>query len=260
MYGWRGRIGLLIPSVNSVVEPEMHRMAPNGVVVFGSRVPLQDSHELAGVHDLVVNAAASAREVAAARVGVVAFACTTASFYQGVEAERNLQADIEAAAAVPAVTAMGSVVEALDALGAGEIALATPYGDRSNALVADYLGATGHDVVVSRGLGIADTALSAFVSDELAYRLARSLESKYAEAIFISCTNFPTIAIIGRLERDTGLPVVTSNQAMAWACFERLGVSSHAGKRFGRLMTMSSPRCAKAPTPDVHPALELVEA
>lgn len=260
MYGWRGRIGLLTPSVNSVVEPEMHQMAPDGVAVFSSRMPLQDSHELAGVEDLVMNAAASARELAAARVGVIAFACTTASFYQGVEAERKLQADIEAAAGVPAVTAMGSVVEALDTLSAGRIALATPYGDRSNALVADYLGATGHDVVASRGVGISDTALTAFVSEELAYRLARSLESKDAEAIFISCTNFPTIAILGRLERDTGLPVVTSNQAMAWACFERLGVSSRAGERYGRLMTMSSPQRAIAPTLDVRSALEPVEA
>lgn len=115
-------------------------------------------------------------------------------------------------------------------------------------------------MVASRGLGISDTALTAFVSDELAYRLARSLESKDAEAIFISCTNFPTIAILGRLERDTGLPVVTSNQAMAWACFERLGVSSHAGERYGRLMTMSSPQRAIAPTLDVRSALEPVEA
>jgi maleate cis-trans isomerase len=260
MYGWRGRIGLLTPSVNSVVEPEMHQMAPDGVAVFSSRMPLQDSHELAGVEDLVMNAAASARELAAARVGVIAFACTTGSFYQGVEAERKLQADIEAAAGVPAVTAMGSVVEALDTLSAGRIAPATPYGDRSNALVADYLGATGHDVVASRGLGISDTALTGETGVSLqasedgdGWEVGTADEDRFC-ILRLETASQP----VGELVAYEG--VVTSNQAMAWACFERLGVSSRAGERYGRLMTMSSPQRAIAPTLDIRSALEPVEA
>ena len=36
MYGWRGRIGLLVPAVNSVVEPETVAMAPEGVAVYSA--------------------------------------------------------------------------------------------------------------------------------------------------------------------------------------------------------------------------------
>ena len=31
MYGWRGRIGLLVPSINTTMETEFWRIAPEGV-------------------------------------------------------------------------------------------------------------------------------------------------------------------------------------------------------------------------------------
>ena len=31
MYGWRGRIGVIIPADNAVMEPDFHRLAPEGV-------------------------------------------------------------------------------------------------------------------------------------------------------------------------------------------------------------------------------------
>ena len=34
MYGQNGRIGLLVPSVNTVVEPEFNRMIPEGINVY----------------------------------------------------------------------------------------------------------------------------------------------------------------------------------------------------------------------------------
>ena len=38
MYGQNGRIGLLVPSVNTVVEPEFNRMIPEGINVYAARM------------------------------------------------------------------------------------------------------------------------------------------------------------------------------------------------------------------------------
>ena len=38
MYGWRARIGLIIPANNVVIEPEFYKMMPEGVCVFSARI------------------------------------------------------------------------------------------------------------------------------------------------------------------------------------------------------------------------------
>ena len=38
MYGQNGRIGLLVPSVNTVVEPEFNRMIPEDINVYAARM------------------------------------------------------------------------------------------------------------------------------------------------------------------------------------------------------------------------------
>ena len=38
MYGWRARIGLLVPAVNTIMEPEMWRTAPEHVTVHTARI------------------------------------------------------------------------------------------------------------------------------------------------------------------------------------------------------------------------------
>lgn len=38
MYGYRAKIGLVIPSNNTVIEPELWAMHPAGVSVHGNRI------------------------------------------------------------------------------------------------------------------------------------------------------------------------------------------------------------------------------
>jgi maleate cis-trans isomerase len=38
MYGWRGKIGLLVPSTNIPAEMDAHRLVPEGVSVTTGRV------------------------------------------------------------------------------------------------------------------------------------------------------------------------------------------------------------------------------
>ena len=38
MFGWRARIGVLVPPGNPTVEPEFYRMAPEGVTIHFARL------------------------------------------------------------------------------------------------------------------------------------------------------------------------------------------------------------------------------
>jgi maleate isomerase len=237
MRGSRGRIGLLVPSVNIVVEPEANLMLQEGVTAHAARVDLESSEELAGVSDLERNAESAIQQLLPARVDVIGFACTTASFYAGVEGERRLRTRLEEVGGVPVVTAIGAVVAAFASLGARRVAMATPYSTRVNALAEAFLKGSGIDVVSSAGLGIHDTADIGFVDEETVFGVAMEAARADADALFLSCTNLPTISLIPALEAETSLPVVSSNQALMWAMLRQIGVGV-SGDRFGELMAM----------------------
>jgi maleate cis-trans isomerase len=236
MYGWRGRLGLIVPAANTVAEPEISCMVPEGIAVYTARLGDGTGSGLDRVKDEARDAERASRQLSAARVDVVAFACTTGSFFQGIEAERELCNRIHHAAGVPAVTAIGAVLEALQALRIQRLVLASPYTDEVNTLEETFLGHRGYRVLAKRGLAMPNPFDIGLLRDDRAYQLAMELLHPDAECILISCTNFPTLRSIDVLERDAGVPVVTSNQATAWACLRRLRVAPRA-EHLGRLLS-----------------------
>jgi maleate isomerase len=55
-----------------------------------------------------------------------------------------------------------------------------------------------------------------------------------ADVLLCSCTAWRAVEAVDALERRTGKPVVTSNQATIWAALRALGVTE-AARGFGRL-------------------------
>jgi maleate isomerase len=237
MYGWRGRIGLMVPTGNSVMEPEFQRMAPEGVSTHANRVELKDVTP-ASLLEMEADTARSARQVAQTRVGVIAFGCTSGSFVGGPGYDDRLTRIIEDETGVTATTTTTAVMRALNAFGVSRIALVTPYTNEVTRLEVDYLQANGFEVTNWKGGGIVGVAYIQECPPEVSYRRAREVYNDRAEAVFISCTGFRTVENIARLEADLGKPVVTSNQATYADCLRILGVGEARpgfGSLFGRL-------------------------
>ncbi len=91
-----------------------------------------------------------------------------------------------------------------------------------------YVEVRGFTVTAIKGLLLGKTAEDRRAIGkqpaEVAFRLAREVDSAEAQGIFISCTNFATLPIIAPLEREAGKPVVTIVQATAWALLRNLGI------------------------------------
>jgi maleate isomerase len=150
MYGWRGRIGLLVPSVNTVVEPEFNRMVPEGVSVHAARMQNARS-DLEDTLRMNAHAVRAARELASAKVDVIACACTSGSFVQGEAGERGLRERIKTATGIPVVTTAGAVAEALSTLQVSRLVMATPYTDDINLLEKEFLEAGGFHITAMAG-------------------------------------------------------------------------------------------------------------
>jgi len=89
-------------------------------------------------------------------------------------------------------------------------------------------------VLKQHGLALSGGNEFASVEPGAWYRLAMQHRDDRADACFLSCTTIRSVAAIEALERDLGMPVVTSNQAMAWHALRTGGVMDKM-QGFGRL-------------------------
>jgi maleate isomerase len=241
MYGWRARIGVLVPPGNPTVEPELYRMAPRGVSVHFARLDPGDNPGdpggAAGMDDRarahLAGLATPARALAPLAPAVVVLAHTASSYANGFANEPALIEHLEALAGTRAATAAGAVQAALRQLGAERIALGTPYPAGISALGKAYWQAAGFDVVSHHRLeGVANIYAE---SEQRAYALARKADTPEAEAVLLSGTGLPTVGVLETLEHDLGKPVISSTQAMLWQAL-RLGGVREAVRGFGCLL------------------------
>ena len=226
MYGWRARIGLIVPSSNTTMEAEFWRMAPEGVSIHTSRVRLVEVTPEA-LRLAAVEVVRAAEELATAEVSIVVYGCTSGSLLEGPEWEERLRREIGERAGVEAITTAQAVVEALRALGIRRVAVATPYVDEVNSREKTFLEKLGFTVVRIRGLGMVRNTDIGRQPPWVAYRLAKEVAKEVGpsvDGVFISCTNFRTIEVIELLEAELQLPVVSSNTASMWLALRSLGI------------------------------------
>ena len=235
-YAGLGRIGLICPSTNTSVEPEFQRMAPPGLAVHVARA-FQDGPQAPALYEqIAANVEGASRDLGSAGVDVIAFGCTSCTyFFPGAALAETMTRTTGA----PAVLTADAVVAALRALGARRIALATPRTDFVNRRETEWLTERGLEVVSTEGLQLGKTAAERAaigrVPLDATHDLARRVDRRGVEAVFISCTNLPSLALIPRLEAELGKPVVTSNQATFWRCLRAMG-SPLRLKGHGRLL------------------------
>jgi arylmalonate decarboxylase len=224
-YGWRARIGLILPSLNVTMEPELARLLPAGISVHTARVMTRGKTTPDSYREMAGDVERSAELLETADVDIVAYACTSGSI---VEDEEPILERIRQIVKVPAVATAPAVVQALRELGVSSVAVATPYVEFVNEAERKYLEVRGFTVTAIKGLLLGrteeDRRAIGKQPAEVAFRLAREVDSPEAQGIFISCTNFATLPIIALLEREAGKPVVTSVQATAWALLRALNI------------------------------------
>jgi len=233
-YGQRAKIGLVIPSNNTVIEPEFWAMRPVGVTVHGNRI-LTRGNTPEGIVEMEKSATRAVAELAAGQMSVIAYACLATSLVKGIPWTGEVSKKIEADTGRPSTTAAVATVEALRAVGAIRVAVATPYRDSIQAYVRPFLEAMGLSVVSTRNMNVQNSLELWRIPGDEVIDFARSVDTPDAQALCIVATDLPTAGIIQRLEDELGKPVVTTNQAMLWKCLALAGVCDSI-PGFGRLL------------------------
>jgi maleate isomerase len=240
MYGYRARIGLIVPSSNTVCEQEMSALCPEGVATYATRIAFEPT--IAGLRAMKTHVERASMELSSEGIcQILVFCCTVGSLLGGVATEKEIIRLMEETAGIPAITTGSSVIAAFEALGIKRIAVATPYTQEINKYEKEDLEKRGYRITQIRGYHehVSPEALRnemiGRLFPDVAFEMGLMVDGHDNEAVFISCTNFRAIEIIQKLEQKTGKQVVTSNQAAMWHALRRLEIEDRI-QGYGRLL------------------------
>ena len=235
--GWRAKIGVITPEVNTVSEPEFNRMAVDGVTFHFSRMPIHRHPEEDDYQTLFDDLDCHAGALANCGLDVITYNCTVGSM--ACPADKLLPRLRQSGDAEPVATAP-AVLEALRVLNVRRIGLATPYPAQVNEHEKEYLAERGIEVVAMAGMEFRESQVEgrsfAAVSPADIFDHVLAVDRPEAEAIFISCANFGSAGIIQNLEDRLEKPVISTNSATCWASLRAAGITDSV-VGYGRLLS-----------------------
>jgi len=167
-------------------------------------------------------------------IDCVAYGCTSgtiAAGYSSIE-EKIKKAKPDANVTTPSTAA----VNALKKLNIKKIYLFTPYPKKLNDEVIEFFKQEGFEVTSNSYFDIASDIDIGKVDPEYLYEVLSNIDLNDADALFISCTALPALAIIDRLEKKHGKIVLSSNQALIWETLEKIGMNKSI-TGFGKLFS-----------------------
>jgi maleate isomerase len=241
MYGWRGRIGLLVPSINTTMETEFWRIAPPGVSVHTARIAggrHGTPEELRGMESASKQAAT---DVAMVEPDVVVYGCTSGSFFEGPEWNKRICEQLTAIAKAPTVTTAGAMADSFLAGGYKKVDIVTPYVEVTNERLKQFLKNFGIEVVTLGTFDMLDMFDHAKIEPEQIYRKVKEITTPKSEAVFVACTQLRALEVLDHLERDLGKPVYSAVQASAWAAYQAMGVDPQLKDCGSLLRKLSEP-------------------
>lgn len=224
------RVGHLYPS-GGLCDDEIQLMAPTGVRFLTTRLPFRATgveDDLALADDLELHAGL----LADADVDLIAVNCTAATMLLGPD---HLRRRITEATTLPVATTIESVVAALRHLRAERILLLDPYPREVEDREIDHLERLGFTVLDARGPRCTTPVEQGLIPPEYWLTAALEFDRRGADAILLSCAGTRVAEAHRWIEAATGLPLVTSNQALLWDVLRRLRIDDPVA-HFGRLL------------------------
>lgn len=170
-----------------------------------------DRESLAAMEGRLTDAAALLPSPA--QFDVAAYLCTSASMIVGSQRVAELVGGVLEGARVS--DPMRAAAAALRHLGISRIGLVTPYVRDVTLGIAGRFGEEGVDVARAVSFFVDRDSRVARITPDAICRAAAAV-SDGAEAVFVSCTALRTVGHIAAWERQLDVPVISSNQAVAW--------------------------------------------
>jgi maleate isomerase len=234
-WGWRARIGVLVPAGDLGPESEFHAMAPTGVSIHAARVQFQAMAPGGDMGEAIplapVRAFAeppyvddAAELLSEAPIHAIAYAFTSSSYTGSAKDDQAMAERLqERARGIPVAVTGPAALSAVEALGASKLALISPpwFSDQLTEMGADYFRREGVEVVSAQTAKIPNGQRD--FHPGILYEWVRGSVPSSADVVFLGGNGFRAVGLIEVLEEDLGIPVLTANQVLFWQSLKMAG-------------------------------------
>ena len=229
------KVGLIALSTDQTIENDFQNICNNlPVDIFINRIhnknPLTKENLLKMGEDL---ASVTKKILPDEKLNTIAYGCTSGTIAIG---EDNVKEKILSAKPGSYVTTpVTSAIKAFKLMNIKKIALFTPYPDAVNKTILEYFTKKNIEVSSFASLNLNLDSEFANVDPNYILEISSKLETKNADALFISCTALPVLNILDKLEQTIKKPVLSSNQTLIWDTIRSIGYKSPI-KGYGKLL------------------------
>jgi maleate cis-trans isomerase len=237
MYGTRARIGYTSPPMVTEVFPyEFYKMAPAGVTLMLTTLTLvtRSKEEVIESFEKSLDAA---RKMATAGATVVMLGGNPISLTHGGSDLQGFQNKMSKEIGIPVLTSTMAQTKALKLLGSRKVAVAHPYESIHNDRMAQSIKEFGFEPCGTLACDYSMIELGS-VPKDMALKLARRLKAENPEAdtIHFGSAHWATAHVIDQVERELGVSVMTSQQAIFWDAIRTAGIRDKI-PGYGRLLS-----------------------
>jgi len=238
--GYRHKIGVVVPSTNTIVQPETDAVRVPGVSYHIGRIPI--SNKAISTDNFLDHVAAmrsgietATDQVMTAGVDALIMGVALEAFWGGLEGSEKLKRDLAAHAGVPVHLGSDAIAAALRAFGARRIAVLTPHMPKGDVEVRGWLEEAGFEVVRLIGLQCASPREIAQVPVARIRTELEGLDGDDVDALVQVGTNLAGGAVCAELEPLLGKPAISINVVSAWAALRAAGIDDRL-RGMGRVL------------------------
>jgi len=222
---WNGRWGSQMPETGIGDEDDGHRIS------LTSEEANEVDWALFGFSATKMNedVERGARSLANIEPDLLVYACTSGTWHKGNLAfDRQISEIMRAASGVPAITAVGSCVEAMRFMGSQRISIAGPYRNfHLRNRLKPFLEEAGFTVVSADGepwLQDSMNPLDIEAEDpQVIVDFVPTVVKEDADTVFLPGTAWRALDAAEQLEQQLGKTVITVNQATIWMALRQMG-------------------------------------
>lgn len=240
------RLGILVPSSNTSLEPLTHSLVsavPNhDITVHFSRFKVTEiTLSEKGVSQFDVAAIiAAAQLLADAKVHCIGWSGTS-SGWLGFERDEKLCKDIREATGIPCTTSVLALNRALRTLKEDRLGLVTPYTqDVQDAIIKNYAGiGVTIDEPMERHLNMFENTRFAEIDEPTLKGMVRDVAQGGAVAVTTFCTNLKAANHADAWEKEFGIVLLDTVATVLWEMLKTLQIDTKQIKGWGRLFELN---------------------